>query len=250
MAPLRQSIDMIFFPAIDLKDGACVRLIRGKMNTATVFNSDPGAQAKAFEAQGAEFLHVVDLNGAFAGKPVNAKAVNLILTSIRIPTQLGGGIRTLKTIEYWLSVGVSRVILGTAALSDPELVRTACKKFPNQIAIGIDVKNGFVATQGWADVSDITALDLSKMFEDAGAAALIHTDIGRDGAMMGPNLDATLEIANAVSIPVIVSGGISSMANIQEIAAVGPGKLEGVISGRAVYDGHVSVADATHMLKG
>ena len=241
---------MIFFPAIDLKDGACVRLLRGEMDAATVFNDDSGAQAKVFEDQGAEYLHVVDLNGAFAGKPVNADAVNLILTSIEMPVQLGGGIRTIETMEYWLSNGVSRVILGTIALKDPELVRIACKKFPNQIAIGIDAKEGFVATQGWADVSNMRALDLSKRFEGAGAAALIYTDIARDGAMGGPNLDATLEIANAVSIPVIVSGGISSMADIQEIANVGSDKLEGVISGRAVYDGHVSVAEATRVLKG
>jgi phosphoribosylformimino-5-aminoimidazole carboxamide ribotide isomerase len=241
---------MIFFPAIDLKDGACVRLLRGEMDAATVFNDDSGAQAKAFEDQGAEYLHVVDLNGAFAGKPVNADAVNLILTSIEMPVQLGGGIRTIEAMEYWLSNGVSRVILGTIALKDPELVRTACKRFPNQIAIGIDAKEGFVATQGWADVSNMRALDLSKRFEGAGAAALIYTDIARDGAMGGPNLDATLEIANAVSIPVIVSGGISSMADIQEIANVCSDKLEGVISGRAVYDGHVSVAEATRVLKG
>jgi phosphoribosylformimino-5-aminoimidazole carboxamide ribotide isomerase len=241
---------MIFFPAIDLKDGKCVRLLRGEMDAATVFNNDSGAQAKSFENQGAEYLHVVDLNGAFAGKPVNADAVNLILASIGMPVQLGGGIRTLETMEYWLSVGVTRVILGTIALNDPKLVRSACKRFPNQIAIGIDAKDGFVATQGWADVSDIRALDLSKQLEDVGAAALIYTDISRDGTMEGPNLEATLEIASAVSIPVIVSGGISSMADIHEIATVGPGKLEGVISGRAVYDGHVSVAKATRMLKG
>jgi phosphoribosylformimino-5-aminoimidazole carboxamide ribotide isomerase len=241
---------MIFFPAIDLKDGACVRLLRGEMDSATVFNDNSGAQAKAFEDQGAEYLHVIDLNGAFAGKPVNADAVNLILTSIEMPVQLGGGIRTIEAMEYWLSTGVSRVILGTIALKDPELVRTACKKFPNQIAIGVDAKRGFVATQGWADVSNMRALDLSKRFEGVGVAALIYTDISRDGAMGGPNLDATLEIANAVSIPVIVSGGISSMADIQEIAKVGSDKLAGVISGRAVYDGYVSVAEATRVLKG
>ena len=241
---------MIFLPAIDLKDGACVRLLRGEMNAATIFNNDSGVQAKAFEDQGAEYLHVVDLNGAFAGEPVNANAVNLILNSIAIPVQLGGGIRTLETMEYWLSVGVSRVILGTIALSDPELVCNACKKFPNQIAIAVDSNEGLVATQGWADVSNMSALELSKQFEGAGAAALIHTDIGRDGAMEGPNLDATLEIANKVSIPVILSGGISSMADIKEILNVGLDKLEGVISGRAVYDGHVNVAEATRMLKG
>jgi len=241
---------MIFFPAIDLKDGACVRLLRGEMDAATVFNDNPGAQSLAFEDQGAEYLHVVDLNGAFAGKPVNADAVNQILSSIKMPTQLGGGIRSLVTMEYWLSAGISRVILGTIALTDPELVRTACKIFPGQVAISIDAKDGFVATQGWADVSDMKALDLAKQFEDAGAAALIHTDIGRDGAMEGPNLLATLEIATAVSIPVIVSGGISSMDDIQQIADVVPGKLEGVISGRAVYDGYVDIAQATCMLKG
>ena len=234
---------MIFYPAIDLKDGACVRLLRGEMDAATVFNDNPGAQSKAFEDQGAEYLHVVDLNGAFAGKPVNADAVNQILTSIEMPTQLGGGIRSLETIEYWLSAGISRVILGTIALTNPELVRTACKTFPGQVVIGIDAKDGFVATQGWADVSDMKAFD-------SGAAALIHTDIGRDGAMEGPNLVATLEIATAVSIPVIVSGGISSMDDIQQIADVVPGKLEGVISGRAVYDGYVDIAQATCMLKG
>lgn len=250
MEAIGLNIDMIFFPAIDLKDGACVRLLRGEMDAATVFNDNPGAQSKTFEEQGAEYLHVVDLNGAFAGKPVNADAVNQILTSIEMPTQLGGGIRSLETMEYWLSAGISRVILGTIALTDQQLVRTACKTFPGQVAIGIDAKDGFVATQGWADVSDMKALDLAKQFEDAGAAALIHTDIGRDGAMEGPNLVATLEIANAVSIPVIVSGGISSMDDIQQIADVGPGKLEGVISGRAVYDGYVDVAQATCILKG
>ncbi len=241
---------MIFFPAIDLKDGKCVRLLRGEMDAVTVFNNDAGAQAMSFEDQGAEYLHVVDLNGAFAGKPINADAVNLILDAVKVPIQLGGGIRTLRTIEYWLSVGVTRVILGTVALNDPNLVRSVCKKYPNQIAIGIDAKDGFVATRGWADVSDIRALDLSKQLEDVGAAALIYTDICRDGAMEGPNLEATLEIASAVSIPVIISGGVSSMADILEISDAGQGKLEGVISGRAVYDGHVSVARATRMLKG
>ena len=240
---------MIFFPAIDLKDGVCVRLLRGEMEGATVFNNDSGAQAKTFQDQGAEFLHVVDLNGAFAGKPVNADAVKLILASIEMPVQLGGGIRNLETIDYWLSVGVSRVILGTSALRDPELVLNACKRFPNQIAISIDAKDGFVATQGWADVSKVKALDLSKQFVGVGVAAIIYTDIGRDGAMEGPNLNETLEIANAVTIPVIVSGGISSMADIQEIVNVCEGKLEGVISGRAVYDGQVCVAEATRMLK-
>lgn len=241
---------MKFYPAIDLKDGACVRLLRGEMEDATVFNDNPGNQAKAFEDQGADFLHIVDLNGAFAGKPVNADAVNAILAAINIPAQLGGGIRTLQTMEHWLKAGLNRVILGTIALTDPDLVRNACKTFPGQIAIGIDAKDGFVATQGWADVSEMKALDLAKRFEDAGATALIHTDIGRDGAMQGPNLAASLEMAETVSIPVIVSGGVSSMADIQQIAEQGRGKLEGVISGRAVYDGQVDVARATEILKG
>lgn len=240
---------MIFFPAIDLKDGSCVRLLRGEMDAATVFNDNPGAQAQAFEKQGAVYLHVVDLNGAFAGKPVNAAAVASIMQSVKMPVQLGGGIRTLETMAFWLEAGIRRVILGTIALTNPNLVREACKAFPGRVAIGIDAKDGFVATEGWAEVSKMPALDLAQQFEDAGAAALIHTDIGRDGAMQGPNLDATLEIANAVTIPVIVSGGVSSMADIKNIAAIGAGKLEGVISGRAVYDGHVDVAEATRLLK-
>ena len=241
---------MIFFPAIDLKDGACVRLLRGEMDAATVFNDNPAGQAQAFEDEGAEYLHVVDLNGAFAGKPVNADAVKGILAAIHMPVELGGGIRTLETMEFWLEAGITRVILGTIALTDPDLVRSACKAFPGQVAIGIDARDGFVATEGWAEVSQMKALDLARQFEDAGAAALIHTDIGRDGAMQGPNLGATLEIAENVSIPVIVSGGVSSMDDITEIAKVGRDKLEGVISGRAVYDGHVDVRRATEILKG
>ncbi|NQW01468.1 MAG: 1-(5-phosphoribosyl)-5-[(5-phosphoribosylamino)methylideneamino]imidazole-4-carboxamide isomerase [Rhodospirillales bacterium] len=241
---------MIFFPAIDLKDGSCVRLLHGDMEAATVFNDDPGAQAQAFAGQGAEYLHVVDLNGAFAGKPVNADAVVSILKALTIPVQLGGGIRTLETMEYWLSAGIKRVILGTVALTNPDLVRAACRAFPGQIAIGIDAREGFVATEGWADLSKIPALDLAKQFEDAGAAALIHTDIGRDGAMQGPNLAATLAIAKAVTIPVIVSGGVSSMDDIRQIAALGTDVFAGVISGRAVYDGQVDVAEATRILKG
>lgn len=240
---------MIFFPAIDLKDGACVRLLRGEMDAATVFNDNPGAQAQAFEMQGAEYLHVVDLNGAFAGQPVNAEAVTDILSSVEMPVQLGGGIRTLKTMEFWLEAGITRVILGTIALTNPDLVRQACKLFPGQVAIGIDAKDGFVATEGWAEVSEMKALDLAKQFEDAGAAALIHTDIGRDGAMQGPNLQASLDMAEAVSIGVIVSGGVSSMADIEDIVRADTGKLAGVISGRAVYDGLVDVAKATALLK-
>ncbi len=241
---------MIFFPAIDLKEGTCVRLLRGEMDAATLFNDNPGDQAKAFQDQGAEYLHVVDLNGAFAGKPANGAAVKAILKSVTMPVQLGGGIRTLDTMEYWLSSGIKRIILGTVALTDPQLVRQACKLFPGQVAIGIDAKNGFVATEGWAQVSKITAQELAIQLQDAGVIALIHTDISRDGAMQGPNLEASLKIANAVTIPVIVSGGISSMADIEAVAATGSERLAGVISGRAVYDGHVDIAKATRILKG
>ena len=239
---------MIFFPAIDLKDGSCVRLLRGEMDAATIFSDDPAAQALSFEQQGAAYLHMVDLNGAFEGKPVNGSAVNSILETLNIPVQLGGGIRTLETIDYWLSAGVTRVILGTIALTDQTLVREACRLYPNRIAIGIDAKDGFVATQGWADVSEMSAVDLALRFEDAGAAAIIHTDIGRDGAMEGPNLDATVALASTVKIPVIVSGGISSMQDIKTIASLNPDNIEGVISGRAVYDGLIDVAEATRLL--
>lgn len=243
---------MIFFPAIDLKDGACVRLLRGEMEQATVFSEDPGAQARAFQDEGCKWLHVVDLNGAFAGKPVNADAVQAILDALTIPLQLGGGIRTLETIEFWLKAGVKRVILGTVAVRDPDLVKEACRVFPGQVALGIDAKDGNVAVEGWGEVSSMTVLELAQRFEDAGAAAIIHTDISRDGAMEGPNIDATMELAGTVNIPVIVSGGVSSMSDIRNIIALSsgyPGKIEGVISGRAVYDGHVDVAEATALLE-
>ncbi|MEK9752346.1 MAG: 1-(5-phosphoribosyl)-5-[(5-phosphoribosylamino)methylideneamino]imidazole-4-carboxamide isomerase [Rhodospirillaceae bacterium] len=240
---------MIFFPAIDLKDGRCVRLLHGDMDKATVFSDDPGAQALSFERSGSEWLHIVDLNGAFEGEPVNAKAVEAILANVSIPLQLGGGIRDMATIEAWLEGGVRRVILGTVAVRDPDLVREACRAHPGQIALGIDARDGFVAVEGWAETAEITALDLARRFEDAGAAAIIHTDIGRDGAMQGPNLDATLELARTVRTPVIVSGGVSSMADLEDVAAKGKGVLEGVISGRAVYDGRVPVADAVALLK-
>jgi phosphoribosylformimino-5-aminoimidazole carboxamide ribotide isomerase len=242
---------MIFFPAIDLKDGNCVRLLRGAMDQATVFSKDPGAQARAFQDQGCKWLHVVDLNGAFAGEPVNAAAVEAVLAALSIPMQLGGGIRTLETIEFWLGAGVRRVILGTIAVRDPALVIEACKRFPGQVALGIDARDGLVAVEGWGEVSEMTVLELAMRFEDAGAAAIIHTDISRDGAMEGPNLDATMELAGSVSVPVIVSGGVSSMSDIRNIVAlssVQPGRLEGVISGRAVYDGQVGVAEATALL--
>lgn len=235
---------MILFPAIDLKDGQCVRLKLGEMDAATVFNDDPAAQAKLFEEQGFEWLHIVDLNGAFAGKPVNGDAVDAILAAISMPTQLGGGIRDMTTIEQWLSKGIRRVILGTAAVRDPALVREACRTFPGRVAVGIDAKGGRVAVEGWAETSELTAIDLAQRFEDAGVAALIYTDIDRDGILKGLNLEATLELSNAVSIPVIASGGLASMADIDALLKPEYAILEGAISGRAIYDGRIDVAEA------
>ncbi|MEQ9683939.1 MAG: 1-(5-phosphoribosyl)-5-[(5-phosphoribosylamino)methylideneamino]imidazole-4-carboxamide isomerase [Rhodospirillales bacterium] len=239
----------IFFPAIDLKDGNCVRLYQGDMDQATVFSDDPAAQARAFQDAGCEWVHLVDLNGAFEGRPVNGAAVNAILGALDIPVQLGGGIRTMATIDDWLARGVRRVILGTVALTDPDLVKAACKAHPGRVAVGIDARDGRVAVEGWAEVSELTALDLAKRFEDAGVAAIIFTDIGRDGVMQGPNLQATLDLARAVSIPVIASGGVSSMADLEELKAQGGGLLEGVISGRAVYDGKIDLPAAVKLLK-
>jgi len=238
---------MIFFPAIDLKDGQCVRLLHGEMDKATVFNDDPAAQAKRFEQHGSKWLHIVDLNGAFAGQPVNGAAVDGILAAVGIPLQLGGGIRDMATIDAWLEKGVARVILGTVAVRDPGLVREACRRHPGRVALGIDARDGFVAVEGWAETAEITALEMAKRFEDAGAAAIIHTDIGRDGAMQGPNLDATRELADAVSTPLILSGGVSSMDDLARVVASGA-KLEGVISGRAIYDGRIDVAEAVAAL--
>jgi len=240
---------MIFFPAIDLKDGQCVRLLRGEMDAATVFNDDPGAQAAAFEAQGCRWLHVVDLNGAFAGRPVNADAVRAILGAVSVPVQLGGGIRDLETIAFWLDAGIRRTILGTVAVRDPDLVRQACREYPGRIALGIDAKDGRVAVEGWAEVSELAALELARRFEDAGAAAIIYTDISRDGAMQGPNVAATIELARSVSIPVIASGGVATMDDLAALAKDGAGLLEGVISGRAVYDGAIEVRAATQFLE-
>jgi len=240
---------MIFFPAIDLKDGQCVRLVHGDMDRATVFNDSAGAQAAAFAEQGCEWLHVVDLNGAFEGKPVNADPVRAILDAVDVPVQLGGGIRDLETIEFWLDAGVRRVILGTVALRDPELVKRACLKFPDRIAVGIDARDGFVAVEGWAEVSELTAFDVAGRFEDSGVAAVIYTDIGCDGAMGGPNVEATTRLAAAVSTPVIASGGVSSMDDVAALKNTGGGVLEGVISGRAVYDGRIDVAAAVALLK-
>jgi phosphoribosylformimino-5-aminoimidazole carboxamide ribotide isomerase len=238
---------MILYPAIDLKDGQCVRLLRGEMDAATVFGDDPAAQAAAFQAAGCEWLHLVDLNGAFAGAPVNAKAVEAILARITVPAQLGGGIRDMATIAMWLDKGLARVILGTVAVENPQLVRDAAKAFPGQVAVGIDARKGFVATKGWATETTIQATDLARSFEDAGVAAIIYTDIDRDGAMQGPNIDATEALARAVTIPVIASGGVSSMADL--IALRDTGVIAGAISGRALYDGAIDLASALTTLK-
>ncbi len=240
---------MILYPAIDLKDGACVRLYKGEMDQATVFNDDPAAQARAFVEAGCEWLHLVDLNGAFAGAPVNAGAVEAILAATDVPAQLGGGIRDLATIETWLDKGLARVILGTVAVRDPELVREAARLFPGKVAVGIDARDGMVAVEGWAETTDITATDLAGQFEDAGMAAIIYTDIDRDGAMQGPNVEATAALAHAVSIPVIASGGVSSLDDLRALKASGA-PLDGAISGRALYDGRISVPEAMKVLAG
>ena len=235
---------MILFPAIDLKDGACVRLKLGEMAAATVFNDDPAAQAKTFEQQGFRYLHIVDLNGAFAGRPVNAAAVESILKEVELPCQLGGGIRDLTTIEMWLAKGIRRIILGTVAVRNPDLVREACRRFPGRIVVGIDAKGGKVATEGWAAATELTATELAHRFEDAGVAAIIFTDIDRDGILAGLNLPSTLALAKATSIPVIASGGLASMADIEALAAPECAILEGAISGRALYDGRIDPAVA------
>ncbi|MDQ7774868.1 1-(5-phosphoribosyl)-5-[(5-phosphoribosylamino)methylideneamino]imidazole-4-carboxamide isomerase [Paracoccus aminovorans] len=237
---------MILYPAIDLKDGNCVRLLRGDMEAATVFGADPAAQARAFQDAGAEWLHLVDLNGAFAGKPVNAAAVEAILSAISVPAQLGGGIRDMATIEAWIERGLSRVILGTVAVENPALVREAAMAFPGKIAVGIDARKGRVATRGWAEETDVMATDLAQRFEDAGVAAIIYTDIDRDGAMQGPNIAATEALARAVNIPVIASGGVSSMADLDALRATGV--IAGAISGRALYDGAIDLAEALRAL--
>ncbi|WP_347266235.1 1-(5-phosphoribosyl)-5-[(5-phosphoribosylamino)methylideneamino]imidazole-4-carboxamide isomerase [Paracoccus sp. (in: a-proteobacteria)] len=237
---------MILYPAIDLKDGNCVRLLRGDMQAATVFGSDPAAQARAFQDAGAEWLHLVDLNGAFAGQPVNGAAVEAILAATSIPAQLGGGIRDMATIEGWIARGISRVILGTVAVEDPALVRAAAAAFPEQIAVGIDARQGRVATRGWAEETDVMATDLARRFQDAGVAAIIYTDIDRDGAMQGPNIAATAALARAVNIPVIASGGVSSLADL--VALRDSGAIAGAISGRALYDGAIDLAAALRAL--
>jgi phosphoribosylformimino-5-aminoimidazole carboxamide ribotide isomerase len=239
---------MILFPAIDLKDGQCVRLRHGEMDQATVFNANPASQAKQFEDQGFEWLHVVDLNGAFEGKPVNEKAVEAIFAATHLPIQLGGGIRDLDTVVTWLDKGIERVILGTAAVRDPGLVREAARDFPGCIAVGIDARDGKVAIEGWAETSEMTALDLARRFEDAGVAAIIHTDISRDGVLEGLNLDATAELAEAVDIPVIASGGLASLDDIKRLLEPRYAKLDGAIAGRALYDGRLDAEQALSLI--
>jgi phosphoribosylformimino-5-aminoimidazole carboxamide ribotide isomerase len=238
---------MILFPAIDLKDGNCVRLLRGDMAAATVFGTDPSAQARAFQDAGCAWVHLVDLNGAFVGAPVNGAAVEAILSAITVPAQLGGGIRDMATIARWLDHGLARVILGTVAVENPDLVRQAARAYPGKIAVGIDARNGRVATKGWAEETDIMVTDLARQFEDAGVAAIIYTDIDRDGAMGGPNIAATEALARAVTIPVIASGGVSSLADL--IALRDTGVIAGAISGRALYDGAIDLAQALSALR-
>lgn len=235
---------MILYPAIDLKDGVCVRLRRGIMEDATVYNDDPAAQAVDFKSLGFSWLHIVDLNGAFAGRPVNADAVSAILGATDLPVQLGGGIRDLETIERWMDHGVARVVLGTVAVRDPELVRTAARAFPGRIAVGIDAKGGKVAVEGWAEVSEMMATDLAKSFEDDGVAAIIHTDIDRDGVLEGVNVAATLAVADAVSIPVIASGGVATVDDVSALKVYESQGIAGAIIGRAFYEGTLEPTDA------
>jgi phosphoribosylformimino-5-aminoimidazole carboxamide ribotide isomerase len=240
---------VILFPAIDLKDGACVRLRQGDMARATVFSRDPAAQARVFEAQGFEYLHVVDLNGAFAGKPVNAAAVEQILRAVSIPVQLGGGIRDLATIEAWLTKGIRRVIIGTAAVKDPALVKEAARVWPQRVAVGLDARDGKVAVEGWAADSELAALEIAQRFQDAGVAAIIYTDIARDGLLTGLNLDATIALADAVNVPVIASGGLASIEDVRRLLHPRAGKLEGAIAGRALYDGRLDPAAALALIR-
>ena len=240
---------MILFPAIDLKNGECVRLLYGDMDKATVFNTNPAAQAEAFERQGFTYLHVVDLDGAFAGKPANAQAVDAILARVTMPVQLGGGIRDLRTVEAWLGKGIARVIIGTAAVRDPDFVRDAAGRFPGQIAVGIDARDGKVAVEGWAETTEMKVADLALKFEDAGVAAIIYTDINRDGALKGLNIDATLALADAVAIPVIASGGLASLADVERLLQPDCAKLEGAITGRALYDGRLDPQAALALVR-
>jgi phosphoribosylformimino-5-aminoimidazole carboxamide ribotide isomerase len=241
---------VILFPAIDLKSGECVRLLRGDMTQATVFNKDPAAQARAFAEQGFEYLHVVDLDGAFAGEPVNADAVRRILSAVSIKMQLGGGVRDMKTVRGWLESGVTRVIIGTAAVRDPDFVREAARLYPGRIAVGIDAREGRVAVEGWARTSNISALDLGRRFEDAGVAAIIYTDISRDGALTGLNIASTIALAEALAIPVIASGGLASIEDVRRLTEPDCVRLAGAIAGRALYDGRLDPREALALLRG
>ena len=240
---------MILFPAIDLKNGQCVRLEQGDMARATVFNLDPADQAKSFATQGFEYLHVVDLDGAFAGKPMNAQAVEAMLRAVTMPVQLGGGIRDLNTVEAWLTKGVARVIIGTAAVRDPELVKSAARKFPGRVAVGLDARDGKVAVEGWAETSEITVRDIARRFEDAGVAAIIFTDIARDGLLKGLNLDATIALADQISIPVIASGGLAGIGDVRAMLEPRAKTLAGAIAGRALYDGRLDPAAALALIR-
>ena len=241
---------MILFPAIDLKNGLAVRLQQGDMARATVFNRDPAAQAATFAQQGFEYLHIVDLDGAFAGRPMNAAAVERILGAVTIPVQLGGGIRDRATIDGWLGKGVARVIVGTAAVRDPALVRQAARAYPDRVAVGLDARDGKVAVEGWAETSELTALDIARRFEDAGVAAIVYTDVARDGMLKGLNLDATIALADRVSIPVIASGGLASLDDVRALLAPRASKLEGAIVGRALYDGRLDPVAALALCRG
>jgi phosphoribosylformimino-5-aminoimidazole carboxamide ribotide isomerase len=240
---------MILFPAIDLKDGQAVRLLRGEMDRATVFNDDPADQARRFAAAGFEYLHLVDLNGAFAGRPVNQAAVEAIVAAVDLPLQLGGGIRDIATVERWLAAGVTRVILGTAAVKDPALVREACRRFPGRVVVGIDARGGRVAVEGWAEVSEVSAGELVARFADVGVAAVVYTDIERDGVLTGVNLEATVALAETSALPIIASGGVASLADIEGLLAHEDAGIVGVISGRALYDGRLDPAAALALLR-
>jgi phosphoribosylformimino-5-aminoimidazole carboxamide ribotide isomerase len=240
---------VILFPAIDLKNGEAVRLQQGDMARATVFNRDPAAQAAQFAEHGFEYLHIVDLDGAFAGRPINAAAVDAILKAVKIPVQLGGGIRDRATIEGWLNKGITRVIIGTAAVRNPALVKEAARAFPGRVAVGLDARDGKVAVEGWAETSELSALELASRFEDAGVAAVVYTDVSRDGMLKGLNLDATIALADAVSIPVIASGGLASLDDVRALVAPSAKKLAGAIAGRALYDGRLDAAVALSMLR-
>ncbi|HWL05823.1 MAG TPA: 1-(5-phosphoribosyl)-5-[(5-phosphoribosylamino)methylideneamino]imidazole-4-carboxamide isomerase [Xanthobacteraceae bacterium] len=240
---------VILFPAIDLKDGLAVRLEQGDMARATVFNRDPAAQAHVFQSQGFEYLHIVDLDGAFAGKPVNAAAIDRILETVSLPVQLGGGVRDMATVDGWLGKGVTRVIIGTAAVRDPAFVKEAARTHPGRVAVGLDARDGNVAVEGWAETSQLSALEIAKRFEDAGVAAIIYTDIARDGLLKGLNLDATIALAEAVSIPVIASGGLASIADVEALLTPAASKLAGAIAGRALYDGRLDPAAALALIR-